>query len=502
MSLASFSQIASTERRAASRARWPVFAGACAIVAIAAAIQARGGVNLDVAWFMTFAERVLQGARAYIDVTDPNPPAAILVYLPAMLGAAWSGLNAEALVIGQTLGVAVVACLAATSLERGATRDRALIASLIALTIAPAAMFAEREHYAALLATPACAVMMALADGRSVSALARLAAGAAAGAVVAFKPHFATALLVPAFVATLQRRSLRWIGWPEVLGFVATLAAYGATIAIFFPAYLSDALPDALAVYAAAHAPFASALEMPTTWYMIAATLIAATLAARGALSAAARGAGWASVGFAVAYFTQQRYQINHASSAIELAAIPMIEVLLAGRVASLLARTLVMLAAALAPAFTLIQADLAQSMGAPDVVAVARKLMPPDGRLAAISDSMELTFPAARRIGGVWVNRHNSMWRYNTAKWILDNRNPDAAETARLNAVIATDRADLAEDISRGAPDVVMIESREVRLREMASPRIAAALAPYRLAATVEGVELWTRAPKTGPAK
>ena len=130
--------------------------------------------------------------------------------------------------------------------------------------------------------------------------------------------------------------------------------------------------------------------------------------------------------------------------------------------VASLLARTLVMLAAALAPAFTLIQADLAQSMGAPDVVAVARKLMPPDGRLAAISDSMELTFPAARRIGGVWVNRHNSMWRYNTAKWILDNRNPDAAETARLNAVIATDRADLAEDISRGAPDVVMIESRE----------------------------------------
>ena len=67
--------------------------------------------------------------------------------------------------------------------------------------------------------------------------------------------------------------------------------------------------------------------------------------------------------------------------------------------------------------------------------------------------------------------------------------------EAARLNAVIATDRADLAEDIARGAPDVVMIESREVRLREMAHPQIAAALAPYRLDATVDGVELWTRA-------
>ena len=69
-----------------------------------------------------------------------------------------------------------------------------------------------------------------------------------------------------------------------------------------------------------------------------------------------------------------------------------------------------------------------------------------------------------------------------------MDNR-------ARLNAVIAADRADLAEDIARGAPDVVMIENREVRLREMAHPQIAAALAPYRLEATVDGVELWTRA-------
>jgi len=498
MSLASLSHIASAEPRAISRARWPVVAGACAIVAVAAAIQARGGVNLDVAWFMTFAERTLQGARAYVDVTDPNPPAAILIYLPAMIAAAWSGLGAEALVVAQTLGAAILASVAAASLERpGATRDRALIASLVALTIVPAAMFAEREHYAALLAAPVCAVMMTLADGRSISALGRLAAGAAAGAVVAFKPHFATALLVPALVATLQRRSLRWIGWPELLGFAATLAAYLVAIAIFYPAYLSDALPDALAVYAAARAPFASALEMPTTWYMIAASLVAATLAARCTLSAVARGAGWASVGFAIAYFTQQRYQINHASSAIELAAIPMIEALFAGRIASLFERTIVMLVAALAPAFTLIQADLAQSMGAPDVVAVARKLMPPEGRLAAISDSMELTFPAARRIGGVWVNRHNSMWRYNTAKWILDNRNPDAAETARLNAVIASDRADLAEDISRGMPDVVMIESREVRLRETADARIAAALAPYRLTATVDGVELWTRAAK-----
>ena len=64
MSLASLSQIAAAETRDTGRARWPVAVGACAIVALAAAIQARGGVNLDVAWFMTFAERTRQGARA------------------------------------------------------------------------------------------------------------------------------------------------------------------------------------------------------------------------------------------------------------------------------------------------------------------------------------------------------------------------------------------------------------------------------------------------------
>ena len=53
------------------------------ILAIAAFIQIRGGFNLDVSWFITFAERTFQGAIPYVEVSDPNPPASIWRRLPS-----------------------------------------------------------------------------------------------------------------------------------------------------------------------------------------------------------------------------------------------------------------------------------------------------------------------------------------------------------------------------------------------------------------------------------
>lgn len=106
----------------------------------------------------------------------------------------------------------------------------------------------------------------------------------------------------------------------------------------------------------------------------------------------------------------------------------------------------------------------------------------------------MELTFPAARHIGGTWVNRYNSLWRANTARALLEHARPEALKAERLRAVIASDRRQLAEDFATGKPDVIIIESAEIRLREIKSPEIAAALAGYRLAKDVDGVELWAR--------
>src|SRR5689334_22411009 len=52
---------------------------------IAIVVRAMSWLNCDVSWLLTLGERVLSGARPYIDFTEPNPPASILIYLPAIL---------------------------------------------------------------------------------------------------------------------------------------------------------------------------------------------------------------------------------------------------------------------------------------------------------------------------------------------------------------------------------------------------------------------------------
>jgi hypothetical protein len=57
---------------------------AIALVVVAAALQSYGHLDGDDSWFITFAEKYLDGARPCVDVSDPNPPAAFLVYVPAV----------------------------------------------------------------------------------------------------------------------------------------------------------------------------------------------------------------------------------------------------------------------------------------------------------------------------------------------------------------------------------------------------------------------------------
>ena len=69
--------------------------------------QAIGELNCDVSWFITFAERVLDGATAYRDISDPNPPAAFLLYMPAVLVARALGVRVEAATVVAALVMAL-----------------------------------------------------------------------------------------------------------------------------------------------------------------------------------------------------------------------------------------------------------------------------------------------------------------------------------------------------------------------------------------------------------
>src|ERR1700691_970071 len=65
------------------------------IIALAVLQQAVGHLNGDDSWFLTFAEKYRDGFVPYVDISDPNPPAAFLAYMPAVLLGKVFGASAE-----------------------------------------------------------------------------------------------------------------------------------------------------------------------------------------------------------------------------------------------------------------------------------------------------------------------------------------------------------------------------------------------------------------------
>ncbi len=474
---------------------------AATILIVAALVQARGGFNLDVSWFIDFAERTFNGAIPYVEVSDPNPPASIMIYMPALLAAKLTGLKVEALVAAMTFAMAIASAKMASSFDTS-RRSITYLAALFSLTVVPAAMFAEREHYAAIAALPAASAIVAAGRGLRLSIAIRIAAGAAGALTVAFKPHFAAALAIPAIYATVRRRSLRWISPWEVTAFVGVLGLYAATCYYAYPAYFSIALPEAVRLYAAAHASIWMAIGSANIWFMVAVVVATISLALRLDLSPAAAGAAFASLGFAIACFAQQRYQVNHTSAAVEIGTIALIEAAVASGIRTFAIQATVIGLAIMAPIYMRISASLMQTLTEPGLVETIQRYLPASGgKLAAITESQELLWPAARLTGAQWVYRYNGLYRQGTADWLLE-QNPDAATAAYLSDVIASDQAQVGEDIAKGRPDVVVIDDAAVRQRAFANPAVAAAMSGYKMVATVPTsvrlVEIWQRSTKS----
>src|SRR5215204_4209490 len=93
--------------------RRPVLLLILAAAAAAAAIQSfLIPLDCDVSWLITVSEKLLAGQRLYVDVIEPNPPASVWLYLPAVWLADRLGLHAEAVVAGAFMAAAVLSVAA------------------------------------------------------------------------------------------------------------------------------------------------------------------------------------------------------------------------------------------------------------------------------------------------------------------------------------------------------------------------------------------------------
>ena len=116
MSPDSKSSLAVSQRSAAATAllsQWP----GVLVLGVAALVRCFIWLNSDVSWLLTLAEQVLAGARAYVDYSEPNPPASIMIYMPAILFAHLVSISAEsALTILVFVGALTSLALAARAL--------------------------------------------------------------------------------------------------------------------------------------------------------------------------------------------------------------------------------------------------------------------------------------------------------------------------------------------------------------------------------------------------
>ena len=301
---------------------WPdVLAGVAALAAVigAAALRAALYTNSDVAWLLTVGEKVLDGQRLYVDFIETNPPASVLVYLPAIALGRLFGIAPERMLdaqifLGAFLSLALTwLLLTPVATARRGSRRWLLAASIGIVLLLPNYNFGQREHIALLCILPALAATAVRAHGLPLRPSLAVVAGLGLGLTVSIKPHFALAALLPELALLIRLRSLRPLFRAENLVAAALAAAYAGAIVAFFPAYLTDMLPLLRDVFLPVHYGL-KLLAVPATmfwaatglWLLLAPQevrrdplLLVAYLASAGFLGAfLIQGKGWSYQGY------------------------------------------------------------------------------------------------------------------------------------------------------------------------------------------------------------
>jgi hypothetical protein len=480
---------------------------ALALIGLTIALQAIGEQSCDVAWFITFAERVLDGAMPYVDIADPNTPAAWLIYMPAVLVARLTGVSPEAATTGETILLALAAIgLAGAILRRAGLLDdarasAALCVALFACLVAWGPMLGQRENFAAIAVLPGLAAIAARAARCPVSTATAITAGCLGALAVAIKPHYALALLLPAALAVARQRSLRPLIAPENLAVAAVVVAYGIGVAWFTPAYFTHELPQIAAVYADARFPLSAIASSPLTLATAATTALICALALirrdprLEAMAAAA-------AGFFAAYVIQGKMPTNHALPAIAMALIGFglaFSVDLQQQASAAILRRLI---APAGVAMALVGGVQHTLFGEPPHARLAgavAAVAPANATIGGINYITQVSFPLVRKVGGRWVNSENALWAVDLAQVILATKHPDAAARAQIDAVVHAQRQQIAKQLSAAKPDVIVIDDADTRRVELATPELGHALDSYRHAIDVDGIEVWVRAASLG---
>jgi hypothetical protein len=296
-----------------------------ALIAIAIAQQASGHIDSDVSWFLTLAEKFLDGRFSPDDMVDPNPPIAILSLIPAFPFARLLHAPVEAVLVALVLVFALLSIgLCGYILRFGASRsaqDRGLLlnGAIYLLLVTPALIFAQREHLALLAMAPMLAGLAAGRGKDGPSRVVRLLAGLGCAIAISFKPFFALAVALPALAIAWRERSIRVFLTLEMLTAGAVSVLLALAVVFFFPVYSAGVTAFGLDVYGVAHESLINFLAKTLAPYYVVCAIGLLILARGVPKGIEARTAFLASLGFFLCFVLQRKGWINHAYPAMAL---------------------------------------------------------------------------------------------------------------------------------------------------------------------------------------
>jgi hypothetical protein len=496
--------------KAGSRERWTVTPLHAIVAIFMVAITLRGLLpfNVDVSWWLTICERMLDGQRLYVDVLETNPPMAGSVYMLGVVVARAIHMRPEVVTNG-LIFLLIAASLALTwrVLRFSSLRERlggaAAVWAAALLTILPMYDFGQREHLALMALLPALAVYVLRADGERVAPSAILIAGMCAATTMSIKPHFVFAVGFCILTAAAQARDWRVLFAPENWIAAALVLIYALGIAVFYPEYFALIYPLVRDVYLLANLPFLVVLQTATAMLWPLTILIALALQSRREkLDTAASVMMAGSLGFAVAFFLQAKGWTYQAYPMAALGLMAAGWVIAAARDEWTTSRPLRAVAMLLV-ALIFANACLRFSMSI-DARLVREQitLMAPQPKILVLSASNDIGHPAVRELGGTWVSRQQSLWVREVIRQALRDGKIDAATADHLAGYAARERAGLVEDFRKQPPDVLVIDNQNSDWGSWAAadPELSVLLKPYVPVKDINGIEILRRADQARP--
>jgi hypothetical protein len=491
---------------AGDAAAWPTWLLPAAACLLAVGVHLAAADNVDVSVLLTWAEKFVDGARPYVDFIEVNPPGSFLLYVPAVLVGRALGTSAEhatrlLLFAALTTSLVLVRATLPKTAPPGSTRSALLAFAVVVLVALPARTFAEREHIGAIAILPFLAVAAARLSGSAPAWPLRLAAGVGAGVALVAKPHFATALLSLGLFVGWRTRSARHIGRLEWISATGTAFAYLAVAYGAFPEFFSTVAPAVAEFYLPDRVGMTILLLGPAAM-MCAGSIVLLRQRDLQPLPPESLVLLAAGVGAAAAYVLQGKgwpYQSYPAVAFLALAvALTCAAAMAAGspkpRRSAGKGAAVALLVGIVVPGWFWFDVENPSR----DRQALARtiKAANPEPVIVAITGDIAIGHPVARMVGAKWVQRQAALAVAMSARRLLAGDALSAGERARFEAYLASERQALLEDLTRGRPNVLLVEAGRGEWLAWASLNrmLADELAKFEAFATVDDVLVMRR--------